>query len=55
MVVIIVAGKMMHKREMKNHSRITETPERGVTCRDLSLGREEKKSCEKTGEELIVN
>ena len=38
------------------HWRITDTPKRGVTPRDWSLGRDQKKSCEETGdgENLIM-
>ena len=33
-VIIIVARKKMHKYEMKNHFRITETPKQGVKSHD---------------------
>ena len=32
--LIIVVGTKLHEREMKQHSRITETSKRGVTSRD---------------------
>ena len=44
----------MHKCEIKNRSRITETTKREVTSRDLSFVGEQKKFCEETGEELIT-
>ena len=50
----MVAGKTTHEREMKYiHWRITETPMRGVTSRDRSLGREQNKSGKETVEERI--
>ena len=42
----------MHTRK-EVHLRITKTPKRGVTSRDRSLGREQYKSCEETGEERV--
>ena len=43
--------KVDAKTRNEVHFKITETPKRGVTSSDGSLGSEQWKSCEETGEE----